>query len=146
MAAPKGWLSGQEGWNQGLWPHEQHTSMTCRHGGFLYLQLLSLAGYLCCRTVVVVNDGSHAAWLAAALHTYDSTLIDPGLMLYLQAPLVRLAHLASLTFSVFCAMRHAVPCHVFLRCAGFGIQEHIDLGIKYDPSTGIYGERRLLPV
>ena len=23
--------------------------------------------------------------------------------------------------------------------AGFGIQEHIDLGIKYDPSTGIYG-------
>ncbi len=25
--------------------------------------------------------------------------------------------------------------------AGFGIQEHIDLGIKYDPSTGIYGER-----
>lgn len=27
-----------------------------------------------------------------------------------------------------------------LCCAGFGIQEHIDLGIKYDPSTGIYGE------
>jgi hypothetical protein len=24
--------------------------------------------------------------------------------------------------------------------SGFGIQEHIDLGIKYDPSTGIYGE------
>ncbi len=23
---------------------------------------------------------------------------------------------------------------------GFGINEHIDLGIKYDPSTGIYGE------
>ncbi|CAA3012418.1 60S ribosomal L11 [Olea europaea subsp. europaea] len=23
-------------------------------------------------------------------------------------------------------------------CFGFGIQEHIDLGIKYDPSTGIY--------
>jgi hypothetical protein len=23
--------------------------------------------------------------------------------------------------------------------AGFGIAEHIDLGIKYDPSTGIYG-------
>lgn len=22
---------------------------------------------------------------------------------------------------------------------GFGIQEHIDLGIKYDPNTGIYG-------
>lgn len=22
---------------------------------------------------------------------------------------------------------------------GFGIQEHIDLGIKYDPSTGIFG-------
>ena len=22
---------------------------------------------------------------------------------------------------------------------GFGIQEHIDLGIKYDPSIGIYG-------
>lgn len=26
--------------------------------------------------------------------------------------------------------------------AGFGINEHIDLGIKYDPSTGIYGEHR----
>lgn len=25
---------------------------------------------------------------------------------------------------------------------GFGITEHIDLGIKYDPSTGIYGEWR----
>ena len=25
---------------------------------------------------------------------------------------------------------------------GFGINEHIDLGIKYDPSTGIYGESR----
>jgi hypothetical protein len=25
---------------------------------------------------------------------------------------------------------------------GFGISEHIDLGIKYDPSTGIYGELR----
>ena len=24
---------------------------------------------------------------------------------------------------------------------GFGINEHIDLGIKYDPSTGIYGEQ-----
>nr|GMD23758.1 60S ribosomal protein L11-1 [Ipomoea batatas] len=24
-------------------------------------------------------------------------------------------------------------------CFAFGIQEHIDLGIKYDPSTGIYG-------
>lgn len=24
--------------------------------------------------------------------------------------------------------------------AGFGIQEHIDLGLKYDPSTGIYGK------
>ena len=23
---------------------------------------------------------------------------------------------------------------------GFGISEHIDLGIKYDPSTGIYGK------
>merc|ERR1712178_353043 len=23
---------------------------------------------------------------------------------------------------------------------GFGIEEHIDLGIKYDPTTGIYGE------
>ena len=28
-------------------------------------------------------------------------------------------------------------CCVF---PGFGINEHIDLGIKYDPSTGIYGE------
>lgn len=27
---------------------------------------------------------------------------------------------------------------------GFGINEHIDLGIKYDPSTGIYGEQNLL--
>ena len=26
---------------------------------------------------------------------------------------------------------------------GFGINEHIDLGIKYDPSTGIYGEAQL---
>lgn len=30
-----------------------------------------------------------------------------------------------------------------MRCGtgnfGFGIEEHIDLGIKYDPSTGIYG-------
>ena len=26
---------------------------------------------------------------------------------------------------------------------GFGISEHIDLGIKYDPSTGIYGEQQL---
>ena len=25
-------------------------------------------------------------------------------------------------------------------CFGFGISEHIDLGIKYHPSTGIYGE------
>lgn len=25
---------------------------------------------------------------------------------------------------------------------GFGISEHIDLGIKYDPSTGIYGKHR----
>eukprot|EP00210_Caulerpa_lentillifera_P001392 g1339.t1 len=25
-------------------------------------------------------------------------------------------------------------------CFGFGIAEHIDLGIKYDPSTGIFGE------
>eukprot|EP00494_Astrolonche_serrata_P026311 UN26572 len=24
-------------------------------------------------------------------------------------------------------------------CFGFGISEHIDLGIKYDPTTGIYG-------
>ncbi|KAL0242870.1 hypothetical protein GEMRC1_005433 [Eukaryota sp. GEM-RC1] len=24
-------------------------------------------------------------------------------------------------------------------CFGFGIEEHIDLGLKYDPSTGIYG-------
>ena len=28
--------------------------------------------------------------------------------------------------------------------SGFGINEHIDLGIKYDPSTGIYGAPRLL--
>ena len=24
-------------------------------------------------------------------------------------------------------------------CFGFGISEHIDLGLKYDPSTGIFG-------
>ena len=30
-------------------------------------------------------------------------------------------------------------------CAGFGINEHIDLGIKYDPSTGIYGGRAAVP-
>ena len=33
---------------------------------------------------------------------------------------------------------------VFCLCSatgnfGFGIDEHIDLGLKYDPSTGIYG-------
>ena len=28
---------------------------------------------------------------------------------------------------------------------GFGINEHIDLGIKYDPSTGIYGEAHSCP-
>lgn len=28
-----------------------------------------------------------------------------------------------------------------LHLTGFGISEHIDLGIKYDPSTGIYGEK-----
>ena len=27
--------------------------------------------------------------------------------------------------------------------AGFGINEHIDLGIKYDPSSGIYGASRV---
>lgn len=31
------------------------------------------------------------------------------------------------------------------RRAGFGIAEHIDLGIKYDPSTGIYGACRAQP-
>lgn len=30
--------------------------------------------------------------------------------------------------------------------AGFGISEHIDLGIKYDPSTGIYGELACQPI
>ena len=30
-------------------------------------------------------------------------------------------------------LTHAAPS------AGFGINEHIDLGIKYDPSSGIYG-------
>eukprot|EP00983_Pelagomonas_calceolata_P082364 1155905-Pelagomonas_calceolata.AAC.3 len=31
--------------------------------------------------------------------------------------------------------------HAWIRTqARFGINEHIDLGIKYDPSTGIYGE------
>ena len=30
--------------------------------------------------------------------------------------------------------------HTIILPAGFGINEHIDLGIKYDPSTGIYGE------
>ena len=27
---------------------------------------------------------------------------------------------------------------------GFGIQEHIDLGIKYDPNTGIFREADLV--
>ena len=30
------------------------------------------------------------------------------------------------------------------RLTGFGINEHIDLGLKYDPSTGIYGAWLLL--
>merc|ERR1712061_669418 len=29
---------------------------------------------------------------------------------------------------------------------GFGITEHIDLGIKYDPSTGIYGMDFYVPL
>ena len=29
---------------------------------------------------------------------------------------------------------------------GFGINEHIDLGIKYDPSTGIYGKAQSPPL
>jgi hypothetical protein len=33
----------------------------------------------------------------------------------------------------------SVTCCCFA-LPGFGINEHIDLGIKYDPSTGIYGE------
>jgi large subunit ribosomal protein L11e len=31
------------------------------------------------------------------------------------------------------------PCFVPSGNFGFGIDEHIDLGIKYDPTTGIYG-------
>ena len=27
----------------------------------------------------------------------------------------------------------------YVGCFGFGIQEHIDLGMKYDPFTGIFG-------
>jgi hypothetical protein len=43
-----------------------------------------------------------------------------------------------------CSPFRAVLCGLLgLCCAGFGIQEHIDLGIKYDPSTGIYGEFNL---
>jgi hypothetical protein len=34
--------------------------------------------------------------------------------------------------------RH-VCCALRLTLTGFGINEHIDLGLKYDPSTGIYG-------
>ena len=30
-------------------------------------------------------------------------------------------------------------CLAVAGCFGFGIAEHIDLGIKYDPSSGIYG-------
>lgn len=31
-----------------------------------------------------------------------------------------------------------------MQIAGFGINEHIDLGIKYDPSTGIYGKTKIV--
>ena len=39
-----------------------------------------------------------------------------------------MAHIATLS----------IDTHLLL---GFGINEHIDLGLKYDPSTGIYGTR-----
>jgi hypothetical protein len=42
----------------------------------------------------------------------------------------------SLPLFVYADALNAPDCR-----AGFGINEHIDLGIKYDPSTGIYGER-----
>ena len=32
--------------------------------------------------------------------------------------------------------RYSLP---YSGCFGFGIQEHIDLGMKYDPFTGIFG-------
>jgi len=30
-------------------------------------------------------------------------------------------------------------CFTDSGCFGFGIDEHIDLGLRYDPYTGIYG-------
>ena len=40
-----------------------------------------------------------------------------------------------------CVLEQSYAKHIGL-CAGnfgFGITEHIDLGVKYDPSTGIFG-------
>ena len=36
-------------------------------------------------------------------------------------------------------LRTARLAHTAPPRSGFGINEHIDLGLKYDPSTGIYG-------
>ena len=43
------------------------------------------------------------------------------------------------------ASRAALHTAYLPRPAGFGINEHIDLGLKYDPSTGIYGAWSVLP-
>lgn len=49
-------------------------------------------------------------------------------------PLARLANASTST-------RHADPSSNFSETGnfGFGIEEHIDLGIKYDPGIGIFG-------
>lgn len=56
-----------------------------------------------------------------------------------RAPLLRPWHLAPALVCIL-TLLFTVLCCSCCAPAGFGIQEHIDLGIKYDPSTGIYGE------
>ena len=45
----------------------------------------------------------------------------------------------SFLFFLSLVFRYRHGMVIFSGCFGFGIDEHIDLGIKYDPSTGIYG-------
>ena len=39
----------------------------------------------------------------------------------------------------FIVSNNSLIAYMYIGNFGFGIEEHIDLGIKYDPSTGIYG-------
>merc|ERR1712038_1189245 len=62
-----------------------------------------------------------------------------------------LKHVSQSVHSVFVVMKKSLVESLFVDqklkkcnfssngCFGFGIQEHIDLGIKYDPSIGIFG-------